>query len=265
MKVLLFVKNSPNAINTAEALKKFLENKKIQVEFFVNEPGKKPREGDYALTLVVGGDGTFLAGARFSAVRNIPIMGVNEGKFGFLTEIDRDEAFEYVEKALDGKLKPQKRMLICAFVDGKLVGHYLNDVVLSKLNLARMVEVEVFTQDEFMVRVYGDGVIISTPTGSTAYALSAGGPIIHPTMEALLFVPICPHTLSNRPMLIPPDFRIKLISNMPTFLTLDGQEGIEVSPRQEVWVEKSPFYCTLYTHPQRSFFYILREKLKWGR
>jgi NAD+ kinase len=80
-----------------------------------------------------------------------------------------------------------------------------------------------------------------------------------------LFVPICPHTLSNRPMLIPPDLRIKLISNMPTFLTLDGQEGIEVNPRQEVWVEKSPFYCTLYTHPQRSFFYILREKLKWGR
>jgi NAD+ kinase len=91
-----------------------------------------------------------------------------------LTRIDRDEAFEYVEKALDGKLKPQKRMLICAFVDGKPVGHYLNDVVLSKLNLARMVEVEVFAQDEFMVRVYGDGVIISTPTGSTAYALSAG-------------------------------------------------------------------------------------------
>jgi NAD+ kinase len=148
---------------------------------------------------------------------------------------------------------------------GKPVGHYLNDVVLSKLNLARMVEVEVFTQAEFMVKVYGDGVIISTPTGSTAYALSAGGPIIHPTMEALLFVPICPHTLSNRPMLIPPDLRVKLISNMPTFLTLDGQEGIEVSPRQEVWVEKSPFYCTLYTHPQRSFFYILREKLRWGR
>ncbi len=265
MKVLLFVKNSHNAINTAQALQRFLQSKSVEVEFFVNEPGKKPREGSYALTLVVGGDGTFLAGARFSAVRDVPIMGVNEGKFGFLTEIDKEEAFEYLEKVLDGRLKPQKRMLVCVFVDGKLIGHYLNDVVLSKLNLARMVEVDVFAQDEFMVRVYGDGVIISTPTGSTAYALSAGGPIIHPTMEALLFVPICPHTLSNRPMLIHSDFRIKLLSNSPTFLSLDGQEGMEINPRQEIWVEKSPFYCTLYTHPKRSFFYILREKLSWGR
>ena len=230
----------------------------------MNEPGKTPKEEDYALTLVVGGDGTFLAGARFSAVRNIPVLGINEGKFGFLTEIDREEAFEVIEAVLKGELIPQRRMMLSVFVEDKLIGHYLNDVVLSKLSLARMVDVEVWVGQELMVKVYGDGIILSTPTGSTAYALSAGGPIVHPSLEAILFVPICPHTLSNRPMLLPPTSEVRLLSTLPTFLTLDGQEGMEIKPNQEITVKKSPFYCTLYTHPKRSFFYILREKLRWG-
>ena len=264
MKVLLFVKNSPNALDTAESVQKFLEDKGIGVKIFINEPGKVPEEGDYKLTIVIGGDGTFLAGARFSAVKGIPVLGINEGKFGFLTEVDRDECFSIIQEILEEKLKPQKRMMISAFVEDKLIGHYLNDVVLSKLSLARMVEVSAFVDGEFMVRVYGDGILLSTPTGSTAYALSAGGPIVHPSLETILFVPICPHTLSNRPVLIPPTSEISLVSSSPTFLTLDGQEGMEIEPKKKITVKKSPYYCVLYTHPRRSFFHILREKLRWG-
>ncbi|WP_448584160.1 NAD(+)/NADH kinase [Thermocrinis sp.] len=265
MKVLLFVKNSFNAISTAESVKKFLEAKGNGVEIFINEPEKSPKEADYKLTIVIGGDGTFLAGARFSAVRGIPILGINEGKFGFLTEVDREECFSIIQEVLEGRLNPQKRMMLSAFVEDRLIGHYLNDVVLSKLSFARMLEVEAFVDGEFMVRVYGDGILVSTPTGSTAYALSAGGPIVHPSLETILFVPICPHTLSNRPMLIPPTSEISLVSSSLTFLTLDGQEGIEIEPKRKITVKKSPYYCVLYTHPRRSFFYILREKLGWGR
>ncbi len=130
-----------------------------------------------------------------------------------------------------------------------------------------MVEVDVFIEGEHTLRIYGDGVIVSSPTGSTAYALSAGGPIIYPLSEALLFVPICPHTLSNRPLVLPPNFEISLKNisqDDMAYLTLDGQEGLTLKKEDEIVVRKSSSYCLMYPNPKRTFFNILKEKLRWG-
>ncbi len=271
MKVLLFVKDTPSAVETAQRVKEFLSSEGHKVEIFINKRHllEKPSLEDVKLLVVVGGDGTFLAGARLVAKYSIPILGINEGRFGFLTEVEREEMEEVLLRVLKEKVKPQKRMMLRAILkregEEKSMGDFLNDVVLSKESLARMVEVDVFIQGEHVLRVYGDGVIVSSPTGSTAYALSAGGPIIYPMSEALLFVPICPHTLSNRPLVLPPSFEITLKNlSEGAYLTLDGQEGLSLKKGDSVVVKKSDFYCFMYPNPKRSFFEILREKLRWG-
>ncbi|MCS6957937.1 MAG: NAD(+)/NADH kinase [Aquificaceae bacterium] len=273
MKILLFVKDTQSAKETADKVKEFLKQIGAEVELFVNrrECEEKPSLEGVKLLIVVGGDGTFLAGARLVAKHSIPILGVNEGRFGFLTEVERHEMEEVIRHVLDGSLKPQKRMMLSAYLrrgdSESYMGDYLNDVVVSKESLARMVEIEISVQEEMVLRVYGDGAIVSSPTGSTAYALSAGGPIIYPLSEALLFVPICPHTLSNRPLLLPAHFEIKLTNLSPdhmAYLTLDGQEGMSLKKGDTVIVRKSENYCLMYANPKRSFFSILREKLRWG-
>lgn len=271
MKVLLFVKDTLSALETAQRVKEFLSSEGQKVEIFINKRhlSEKPSLEDIKLLVVVGGDGTFLAGARLVAQHSIPILGINEGRFGFLTEVEREEMEEILLRVLKGDMEPQKRMMLRAILkrrgEERSMGDFLNDVVLSKESLARMVEVDVFVQGEHVLRVYGDGVIVCSPTGSTAYALSAGGPIIYPMSEALLFVPICPHTLSNRPLVLPPHFEITL-KNLTegAYLTLDGQEGLSLEKGDEVVIKRSSFYCLMYPNPKRSFFEILREKLKWG-
>ncbi|MEN3028163.1 MAG: NAD(+)/NADH kinase [Aquificaceae bacterium] len=273
MRVLLFVKDSPPALQTSEVVRETLRSSGLEVEVFINrrEEKKKPEVGSFALMVVVGGDGTFLAGARLASREGVPLLGVNQGRFGFLTEVEREEVKGVIESLLKGNIKPQKRMMLSATIlrgtQETYLGDYLNDVVISKESLARMVEVDVLVEGEQVLRVYGDGVILSSPTGSTAYALSAGGPILYPLSEALLFVPICPHTLSNRPLLLPPDFEVKLLNlseDHMAYLTLDGQEGMSLKRGDRVLVKKSEHYCLMYPNPKRSFFNILREKLKWG-
>jgi len=272
MKTLLFVKDTKSALETAQRVKDLLLFHKVDAELFINKrDSKKPSLEGVNLLVVIGGDGTFLASARLVAQRSIPILGINEGRFGFLTEVEREDMEEVIEKVLKGEIKPQRRMMLSAYLkrgsEEVYMGDYLNDVVISKESLARMVEVEVFVGEESVLRVYGDGVIVSSPTGSTAYALSAGGPIIYPLSEALLFVPICPHTHSNRPLVLPPDFEIRL-KNLSqdgmAYLTLDGQEGRSLKREDTIIVRKSRHYCLMYPNPKRSFFGILREKLKWG-
>lgn len=273
MKVLIFVKDTPSAIETSQKVKGFLSGIGKEVEVFINKRNspQKPDLKGVNLLIVIGGDGTFLAGARLVVKDSIPILGINEGRFGFLTEVDREEMEEVLIKVLEGEIQPQKRMMLSAVLkrdkEERYLGDYLNDVVLSKKSLARMVEVDVFIEWEHILRIYGDGIIVSSPTGSTAYALSAGGPIIYPLSEALLFVPICPHTLSNRPLVLPPNFEISL-KNLSedgmAYLTLDGQEGLSLRKEDRVIIRKSEHYCLMYPNPGRSFFNILREKLKWG-
>ncbi len=192
--ILLFVKNSPSAKDTARKIKGFLESLGHNVELHINLGDTRPSLEGVELVVVVGGDGTFLSASRLVAGKDTPLLGINEGKFGFLTEVWKEEAENILLQVLEGKTYPQKRLLLSAYLvrEGKqtFLGHCLNDVVLSKGSIARMVEVELFIEDEPVVRVYGDGVIVSTPTGSTAYALSAGGPIVYPLSENILFVPI---------------------------------------------------------------------------
>ncbi|MFN3264825.1 MAG: NAD(+)/NADH kinase, partial [Aquificaceae bacterium] len=181
MKVLLFVKDSPRAREVSQSVGEFIKTRGIQLDVFVNErSGKeKPSLKGIDLLVVVGGDGTFLAGARLGSGEGVPLLGINVGRFGFLTEVELEELEKVFELVIQGKIEPQRRMMLSAFLqrEGKelYLGDYLNDVVVSKESLARMVEVEIELQKERVLRVYGDGVIVSTPTGSTAYALSAGG------------------------------------------------------------------------------------------
>ncbi|MCS7170694.1 MAG: NAD(+)/NADH kinase [Aquificaceae bacterium] len=273
MKALLFVKDTPIALETSRDVKRVLESLGVQTEVFVNirEAKQKPSVEGFGLMVVVGGDGTFLAGARLASRHGVPLLGINQGRFGFLTEVEKGEVEELIENILKGSIKAQRRMMLSAILlrdsEETYIGDYLNDVVVSKESLARMVELDVWVEGESVLRVYGDGVIVSSPTGSTAYALSAGGPIIYPLSEAILFVPICPHTLSNRPLVLPPDFKLRLTNlsdDHMAYLTLDGQEGMSLRRGDEVVVKRSDHYCLMYPNPKRSFFGILREKLRWG-
>ena len=272
-RVALFVKDSEGARNTALEIQSFLERKGLRILRILNRPdmiGKVGLRG-FKLMVVVGGDGTFLAGARLASKFGVPLVGVNEGRFGFLTEIERHEMHEMLDMVLSGKAKKQRRMMISTYLirNGvrKFLGDYLNDVVISKSAIARIMEIEVYADRNFMVHVHGDGVIVSTPTGSTAYALSAGGPIIYPDSENLLFVPICPHTLSNRPVVLPATFSLRfrvMSKDRACFLTMDGQKGMYLKNMDTIEVRKSKRYCDIFIHPNKSFFEILREKLKWG-
>lgn len=272
MKVLLFVKESLPAQETAKELKGFLEVNGLEVEEFINtRSSQKPDVSSFDLVVVIGGDGTFLAGARLASLYSVPVIGINEGRFGFLTEVEKSQAQDVLLRVLRGELKPQKRLMLSAYLlrneERLYLGDYLNDVVVSKSTLARMLELDVKAGKENLLRIRGDGLIVSSPTGSTAYALSAGGPIIYPLSEALLLVPICPHTLSNRPLVLPPDFEvsIKVLSeDYMAYLTLDGQEGTSLLREDIVLVKRSERYCLMYASPYKSFFEILREKLKWG-
>ncbi len=272
-KVVLFVKDSEKAKLTAQEVHKFLKAEGYKVKTLLNKRRSTtfPPLRGYKLMVVIGGDGTFLAGARLASKFGIPLLGVNEGRFGFLTEVDREEAVDILQRVLKGELKKQKRMMLSTYLirDGrrKFLGNYLNDVVITKSAIARIMEIEVFANHSFMAHIYGDGVIVSTPTGSTAYALSAGGPIIYPDSENILFVPICPHTLSNRPVVLPSHFSVKLKTLSPDracFLTMDGQEGLFLKKGDTVEVRKSKRFCEIYLHPDKSFFEILRKKLRWG-
>ena len=272
-RVALFVKDSDEARKTALEIQAFLGRKGFRILKLFNRPdliGRVSLRG-FKLMVVVGGDGTFLAGARLASRFGVPLVGVNEGRFGFLTEIERQEMLDVLERVLSGKAKKQRRMMISTYLirNGvrRFLGDYLNDVVISKSAIARIMEIEVYADNDFMVHIYGDGVIVSTPTGSTAYALSAGGPIIYPDSENLLFVPICPHTLSNRPVVLPATFSLKfkvMSQDRACFLTMDGQKGMYLRNRDVIEVRKSKRYCDIFIHPGKSFFEILREKLKWG-
>lgn len=272
-RIALFVKDSEEAKSTALEIESFLKSKGYSILYLLNRPEitAKANLRGFRLVVVVGGDGTFLAGARLASRFGVPLLGINEGRFGFLTEVERHEAVDVLGQVLSGRIKSQRRMMLSTYLvrrgSRRFLGDYLNDVVVSKSAIARIIEVEVSAGKDFMVRVYGDGVIVSTPTGSTAYALSAGGPIVYPESESLLFVPVCPHTLSNRPVVLPSSFPLKLkvlSSDLVCYLTMDGQRGMHLRRGDVVEVRGSKRYCEIYTHPEKSFFEILRGKLRWG-
>ena len=226
---------------------------------------------DTQLVVVLGGDGTLLAAARAIAGREIPLFAVNLGGLGFLTAITVDELYPELERALRGEHRIGRRhMLQCDLVRGDdTVARYdaLNDIVITKAALARMIDLETFVDAQFVCTYKADGLIVSTPTGSTAYSLSAGGPIIFPTVTALCITPICPHMLTNRPVLVPETSIIQIVTqaeNESAYLTIDGQIGQPLMRGDRIVCHSSPLALHLIRPPKMKFFGVLREKLKWG-
>ena len=223
------------------------------------------------LLVVLGGDGTMLAAARLLEGRATPILGVNTGGLGFLTEVTPDEIYKAMESIFENAYTVEERLMLRSRITrhGQQVGgaSVLNDVVLSKGTLTRMVQMEIRINRQFVTGLRGDGLIISTPTGSTAYSLSSGGPILNPAVHAVILTPICPHTLTNRPIVIPQDARIEIfISSREegAMATFDGQVGISLRHEDMIEVSASDHYAKLIRFPERTFYEVLRKKLKWG-
>ena len=222
------------------------------------------------LLIVLGGDGTLLSAARALKGRDIPLFAVNLGNLGFLTAIKVDELYPQLERVLAGDYRvSRRRMLHTELWRGKqLCCSYeaLNDVTLAKADIARIIDLEVQVDDRFMCLYKADGLIVSTPTGSTAYSLSAGGPIMVPTVDALCITPICPHMLTNRPVIVPDQavIQVTMCGDNTTFLTVDGQVGEQLHIGDRVVCRRSEHTVELIQPGDVSFFDVLREKLQWG-
>ena len=223
------------------------------------------------LVIVLGGDGTLLSAARAIGRGGIPLFAVNLGGLGFLTAITVDDLYPQLERALQGDFRVGvRRMLHCEHRrQGELIAEYdaLNDVVLTKFEIARMIDLEVQIDGHFVCIYRADGLIIATPTGSTAYSLSAGGPIVFPSVGAIVITPICPHTLTNRPVVLD-DASVIQVANLSddsaTYLTIDGQVGELLRRGDTVICKRSQNSISLIRPPEMMFFDVLREKLKWG-
>jgi len=221
--------------------------------------------------IAFGGDGTLLSIARLIGDRKVPVFGVNMGSLGFLTEIERKNIFPNLELVLEGQSRLEKRHMLKVRLirDGKSIHQLsvLNDAVITKTALARIIDLEILIDSQFVSSYRADGLIISTPTGSTAYSLAAGGPIILPQLEVICITPICPHTLTHRPLIVSNRSVIEATlrsQSEEVFLTLDGQEGIYLKPEDKISASRSPRHVYLIRPTEKSFFDVLRQKLHWG-
>jgi NAD+ kinase len=273
--------NSPEATSLVPRLLRWLEERDIGFRFDYETSGyaaslngldREDVPEGCDLALVLGGDGTLLSAARAVGNRAIPLLAVNLGGLGFLTSIPMEDLFPQLERALTGAQEvTRRRMLhVCLMRDDASLAEYdaLNDVVIAKSAIARIVDLEAWAGDSFVCAYKADGLIISTPTGSTAYSLSAGGPIVYPTVNAICLTPICPHTLTNRPLIVPSDMSIRIVSrataNDDAYLTVDGQVGIPLEAGDAVECSIAGYDVLLIRPPDKTFFDVLRQKLKWG-
>ena len=270
----------PEGASLAAELAEWLTERNIEVRFDADTAeaigGKDgfPRTAtpaDLDLAVVAGGDGTLLSVARSTAPLGIPILGVNFGGLGFLTELQPDEVYRGLTRVLRGDYEIEERCALhVRYVQGgKLHSEYalLNDAVITKSALARMVTVDLKIDDEEVATYTSDGLIIATPTGSTAYNLSAGGPILDPRMSAFVIAPICPHSMTHRPLVVPGSVRVEVTlreTDEEVYLTLDGQVGFPMLGKDSLHVQQYPRPVRLVRLPGRSFFEVLRTKLRWG-
>ena len=225
---------------------------------------------DVDVVLVLGGDGTLLAVADIigQSDRDVPILGVNFGSLGFLTEITRPELFATLESAVNRRVELDERMMLCGrTASSSRVA--LNDIVLTRTALSRMIDLDVTVGDQFVTSVRCDGLIVASPTGSTAYNLSAGGPVVHPSMDAIVLTPIAPHTLTHRPIVIPAEREVRVAAaagndGAEIYITFDGQHGFALRPGEEVSITRAAKPIRLVRAANRNYFEVLRSKLKWG-
>jgi NAD+ kinase len=223
------------------------------------------------LLIVLGGDGTLLSAARSLRSHNVPILAVNLGGLGFLTSITLDQLYPMLEQVLRGEHRVGERMMLEAqiFRDSKAAERQtaLNDAVVNKGALSRMLDFDLYVDGDHVGRYRADGLIVATPTGSTAYSLAAGGPIVQPGIDAFVITPICPHMLTNRPLVIPDTSCVEIdfsAADERVYLTLDGQIGFELGPKDRVMITKSENKVTFVRPPRKTYFEVLRSKLRWG-
>jgi NAD+ kinase len=268
--------NNDEALRTSNELSEWLNARGISVKCspFVGDHECREGEFDLAADLVVvlGGDGTMISTARLVGDAQILVLGVNYGSLGYLAEFRIEEMFPALEAILIGDYAVDRRVMLKAehWRDGEMVaaGRVLNDVVINKAAIARIIGIDVKLDGQFVNAFRADGLIVSTPTGSTAYNLSAGGPIIYPSMNAVVLTPICPFTLTNRPIVVPDAAMIELElenENEGVVLTLDGQTGYPMRARDRVRIRKSSTMFNIVQPANRNYFDVLRNKLKWGR
>jgi len=224
------------------------------------------------LAIVVGGDGTFLSAVRSLADSQTPILGINLGRLGFLVDISPDEMIEHLDKIMQGEYVDECRFLLQAQVirNNKVVAQAdaFNDVVVHIRDVARMIEFETFINGQFVNYQRADGLVVSTPTGSTAYALSGGGPLLHATLEAMVLVPICPHTLTNRPLVINANSKVEIVigesKQTTSQVTFDGQTAFDVKPGDKISIQRKATNIHLIHPAGYDYFEILRAKLHWS-
>ena len=221
------------------------------------------------VVLVIGGDGTMLRAARTVYGSEIAILGINQGSLGFLTEIEVEQLAESLEQLLQGAYTVERRMMLTAQVyrNGVCIADVsaLNDLVVTKGALSRIIKMELYLEDNLVEKYHGDGLIFSTPTGSTGYSLSANGPIVYPNMDLCIVTPICPHSLIARPLIFSPEHTLTLrldANNAPAMLTVDGQNGVELKQGDWIQISKAEHDTYLLVLEKRNFFAVLREKLK---
>lgn len=241
---------------------------------FINTEGgvsKTKLPEDVDIMLVLGGDGTFLSASRLVIKKQVPLLGVNLGGLGFLTEVGINEVKSVLERVLSGDYTIENRMILVAHVhrhDERIADYSIvNDVVINKGALARIIRLEMYINGSYVCAYKADGLIISTPMGSTAYSLSAGGPIVHPSLNSIIVTPICAHSLTNRPLVVPDDSKIKIVvkeTNGEVFLTLDGQVGFSIDKGDVIEVKRSDTHLKVIKSPLRNYYEILRTKLRWG-
>lgn len=269
-----------NIAGFAGALKKWLEARKIKVLLEANIAAAIGKSGGFKIEVlaskvdliaVLGGDGTMLRTARYVAHHRVPIVGINMGTFGYLTEVNLNETHAALELILQGDFLTEKRMMLDVKISrGKKIlgsGIVLNDVIINRGNLSRIVELETSVDGQYLTTYKSDGLIISTPTGSTAYSLSAGGPIVFPGRDLIIINPICPHTLTNRPIIFPENSEVRITlwsKESGATVTLDGQQSYRISSGDVMTVKKSKHVTRLVLSPHRSYGEILRSKLGWG-
>jgi NAD+ kinase len=271
--------DQPQAVATVRELHEWLIDRGIEVRLdaqcavWCDEPAHTTADlaQQCDLLVVLGGDGTLLAAAREIGRQPVPIVAVNLGTLGFLTEINVDELYPALEQVLDGTAAAVSRMRleVVARRGAQVTGRYqaLNDAVISKNALSRMIDVEARADGEDVTTYHADGLIVATPTGSTAYSLSAGGPLLLPGTDVIVLTPICPHSLNQRPLVLPKSSRVELTVRTrggEVSLTVDGQEGLELQDGDVIEITRSEFPVYIIASPSRTRFEILRAKLRWG-
>jgi NAD+ kinase len=278
-KVGLFVKKDKKASKKADEFESWLKNKKIEV---VRKEGSPPEihspasnkisaPQDLSCLFVLGGDGTFLSAVRWIGDLNIPVLGIKFGEIGFLAETAAKNLFAAAEKIINDDFTINRRMRLKVDVvrEKKTIisEPVLNDIVINRGALARLADVETHINDHYLTTFRSDGLIVATPTGSTAYSLAAGGPVIHPDVPGILITPICPFTLTNRPLIVPDSSRItlKLAKGASDIkLTFDGQEGLDIDDRDMIIVRKGSHPLNMITLPGQHYFDVLKAKLRWS-